>query len=108
MFSGAATATYSRSDGPTKSPVDEFEREHDFGDEPLKGVIPAGPAVQQASLQDERVHENCKRSRPAGKPDPIGSTERFTIQRHQVLRLLAGISLLGREPACERLTIVVK
>jgi hypothetical protein len=95
-------------DGRTKSPVDEFEREHSFGDEPLKGVIPAWPTVQQTSLQDERVYENCKRRRPRGQPEPIDSIERFAIQRHQMLCLLTGILLLGGEPACKWFAIVVK
>ena len=95
-------------DGATKSLVNEFEREHSFGDEPLKGVIPAWPTVQQASFQDERVHENCKRRRPGGQSDPIDSIERVAIQRHQMLCLLTGILLLGGEPARERFAIVVK
>src|SRR5262245_49687677 len=88
--------------------VDDLERQHCFEKQTLKSIVPARPAVQQAALYDERVDEDCERSRAGGKPDTVDSSELFAARVQQMRRLVMGVPSLGGKPACERLAVIME
>src|SRR5262245_29011685 len=90
------------------APINDLERNQDFRKKPLKRVVPTRPAIKQAALKNESVKKNSERRRPCKKPDLVAGAESLAVRRQQMLRLLAGVTLLRRKPARERLAIVVE
>jgi hypothetical protein len=74
--------------------VDNFESKHDFSKQALKRVEPAGPAIKQAALHEQRVKGYGERRGPGYQPQPIDPAQLGAVAAEQMYGLLLRITLL--------------
>ena len=73
----------------------------------LQSVVPARPAIQNATLDQQRIEQHGYRRRPRGKADAVNPPELVTRSCQEVRGLLARIALLGREPPRDWLAVIM-
>ena len=88
--------------------VDDLKGDHDLRERALQDVEPAGPAVEEAALPKQRVEGDEDRREPTAPTDAIDTVQQSGLGCQKVVRLTAGVALLGSEPTRERLAVVVE
>src|SRR5579862_2444342 len=89
------------------APLENFKRDQCFGAKPLQHVIPAGPAVQNAAFDKERVKQNADRREPAQAANTVATLELFARRCDEIAGLDSRVTLLRIEPARQRFAVVV-
>src|ERR1700722_12314442 len=87
--------------------IENFKRDQRFGAKPLQRVIPAGPAIQDAAFDQQRVKQNADRREPAQAANAVAALEFFARRFHEIAGLDLRVTLLRSEPARQRFAVVV-
>ena len=73
----------------------------------MQGIIPAGPAIQNAAFGKERVKQNADWREPAQAANAVAALELFARSFEEIAGLGLRITLLRIEPARQWLAVVV-
>src|SRR6202044_1392933 len=90
-----------------QTPIENFKREQSFGAKPLQRVIPAGPAIQDAAFDQQRVKQNADWREPAQAANAVAALELFARRFDEITRFGSRVTLLRVEPARQRFAVVV-
>src|SRR5579884_513373 len=86
---------------------DEFEGEERLGQQSLQRIEPPGPTVEHDPFQEERVEKRRERRGPRHQAEAVPHPQKLAAPAQQICRLLPRVALLRRQPAHQRLTVVV-